>query len=102
MICTLTARRLKPGGFEDFKAAFEGAVEGIPDEVNERWRNVYVCRDVTDEDVALSFGFFDGTLEELREIQSRYESETPSASAEGLVEDVLLDGSYEVVAEFTP
>jgi len=105
MICTLTARRLNPGAYDAFRAAFERiGVEEVPDEIAKRWNRVYVCRDVTDEDVALTFGFFDGTLEELREIQGgSTEGRGPQGGAlDEHVQDVLLDGSYEVLQEITP
>ena len=104
MICTLTARRLKPGGFDAFRAAFEKAgVEDVPEEIIKRWSRVYVCRDVTDEDVALTFGFFDGTLDELREIQQAGSERGPQSSeVASHVEEILLDGSYEVREELTP
>ena len=98
MICTLTARRVKPGQADEFKSAFESVIEETPDDLLKRWPNVYVCRDVADKDVVLSFGLFDGTLEELREIQSG-ETGDPSDAVADLVEEVLLDGSYEVVEE---
>jgi hypothetical protein len=44
--------------------------KSTPEDVLERWSQVYVCRDVSDGNVILSFGLFDGTLDELREIQS--------------------------------
>jgi hypothetical protein len=105
MICTLTARRLKPGTFEPFREAFEKAgVEDVPQEIVKRWSGVYVCRDVSDENVALTFGFFEGTLEELREIQRQAKggprSETGPMAPH--IEEVLLDGSYEVLDEITP
>jgi hypothetical protein len=102
MICTLTARRVQGGRTDDFATAFKQGVDDIPDDVRKRWTNVYVCRDVTDENVILSFGFFDGTLEELREIQARYDRDAQVATLEPLVASVLLDGSYEVIEELTP
>ena len=101
MICTLTARRIKAGAGEDFRAAFESAVEGTPEEILKRWMQVYVCRDVTDENVILSFGFFDGSVEELREIQAQQEGESPPEAIASYVEEVLLDGSYQVIDEMT-
>lgn len=102
MICTLTARRVNPGAEEEFRAAFEGSVQEIPDEISKRWKQVYVCRDVTDENVILSFGFFDGTVDELREIQSQADREGQLAKLSPHVQEVLLDGSYEVIEEITP
>jgi hypothetical protein len=102
MICTLTARRLKPGATGDFKAAFEQAAGKMPDDMKGRWTTVYVCRDVTDDHVLLTFGLFNGTVDELREIQAQAGDEAPAAAVGDLVEGVLLDGSYEVLAELTP
>lgn len=100
MICTLTARRLKPGSFDAFRAQFDTIEAATPPEILRRWTNVYVTQDVTDPDVALTFGFFDGTLDELREIQGV--DPGPPAAVGDLVEEILLDGSYAVVAEMTP
>ena len=67
MICTLTARRLKPGAYEQFRAAWD---PGDTDaDVLARWRTIYHCRDVRDPDVVISFGLFDGSLEDLRAAQ---------------------------------
>ena len=100
MICTLTARRLKPGAYDAFRAAWGGSDEGLPEEVREHWRRIYHVRDVADENVVISFGFFDGTLEQLREIQSRLRDAQVDQIAPQ-VEEVLLDGSYEVIEELT-
>ncbi len=103
MICTLTARRLNPGQAAQFKVAFERAGEGAPEGVMKRWKKIYICRDVADPDVVLSFGLFDGTVEELREIQSSMGGEDERVSEfDQYVAEVLLDGSYEVVDEITP
>jgi hypothetical protein len=102
MICTLTARRLKPGTYEDFRSAWGGGTtEGERPEGSERWRRVYHCRDVDDENVVVSFGLFDGTLDELREAQSGMGREEQVSSVASYVEETLLDGSYEVVEELT-
>ena len=102
MICTLTARRLRSGTEEEFRAAFEGAVDTMPDEVLQRWSRVFVCRDVRDPDVLLTFGLFDGTLEELRAIQGQPEREAQLDAIAPTVDEVLLDGSYEVIRDITP
>jgi hypothetical protein len=100
MICTLTARRLRPGAYDDFRSAW-GPTDERP-EGAEKWTRVYHCRDVTDENVVVSFGFFEGTLDELREAQEKYGREEQLSQLEPYVEEVLLDGSYEVVEELTP
>jgi hypothetical protein len=67
----------------------------------ERWSRVYHCRDVEDENVVVSFGFFEGDLEDLRETQERMGRENQVSSIEPYVEETLLDGSYEVIEELT-
>ena len=70
--------------------------------MNRRWTRVYVCRDVTDEDVVLTFGFFDGRLDELGAVQERAGRDTLVERLAPDVDDVLLDGSYEVINEIAP
>ncbi len=100
MICTLTARRLKPGGYGAFREAWDDPGK-ISEEDRRRWTRVYNMRDVTAEDVVTSFGFFDGTLEQLREVQQRYGREAEVERIAPHVDEVLLDGAYEVVEEIT-
>jgi hypothetical protein len=103
MICTLTARRLTAGSEDAFRAAFQEMNDSLPEEVLKRWKQVYICRDVTDSNVILAFGLFDGTLDELREIQTSAGGEEARVEPmANLVEAVLLDGSYEVIEQMTP
>jgi hypothetical protein len=96
MICTLTARRLKSGAYDEFRSAWD--VGGVP----EGWKHVYHCRAVDDPEVVLSFGLFDGTLEELRAAQARLGRDSQVDRISAHVDQVLLDGSYEVVEELMP
>jgi hypothetical protein len=93
MICTLTARRLKPGGYEAFRSAWN------PGDVPSGWTRIYHCRDVADPDVVLSFGLFDGTLDELREAQRQLGRGEQVDRIRPHIQQVLLDGSYEVIEE---
>jgi len=97
MICTLTARRLKPGSYESFRSAWHPSdIEAVQ---RAGWRRMYHCRDVADPDVVISFGLFDGTLEELREAQQEMDRAAQVDRIGPHVQDVLLDGSYEVIEE---
>ena len=98
MICTLTARRLKPGAYDDFRAAWGRGHDERPD-LAERWNPVYLTRDVSDENVVLAFGMFNGTLEELRAVQEEYGYGDRRSEVDGFVEEVLLDGAYEVIEQ---
>jgi hypothetical protein len=98
MICTLTARRLKPGSYDDFMDVWHQrpddhrAAEAVA-----KWNPVYATRDVNDENVVVSFGFFHGSLEELRAAQEASSYAEAARSWDQYVEEVLLDGAYEVV-----
>jgi heme-degrading monooxygenase HmoA len=97
MLCALTVRKLKPGAMEDFKRAF------IPDDDMEApagWKRFYAVRNVDDENEVITFGFFDGTLEDLRAGQrGSGDYDQRRAAADELVESVGADGVFEVVEE---
>ncbi|MBV9193116.1 MAG: hypothetical protein JO168_03145 [Solirubrobacterales bacterium] len=95
MICTLTARRLKPGAYDQFRSAWD--VGGVP----MGWKHIYHCRDLEDTGVVISFGLFDGTPNELRDAQARLGRRAQVERIGSHVEEVLLDGSYEVVEHLT-
>lgn len=97
MLCALTVRKLKPGSFEDFKQAFMPP-EGV--EAPAGWKRFYALRNAADENEVITFGFFDGTLEELRAGQeSGGEYDRRRAATDELVESVGADGIFEVVEE---
>jgi hypothetical protein len=95
MICTLTARRLKPGAYDEFRAPWGAGVVEQP-EVASKWDPVYMTRDVNDENIVVAFGFFNGSLDELRQAQKEYGAVGRMAP---YVDEVLLDGAYEVIEE---
>lgn len=100
MICALTARRITEGKADEFIEQFGGGGEDLPAEVRERFTGVYACTDVNDPDVVLTFGLFDGTIEEFRELQSSESRTEQLENIDPLIEDILVDGSFEVVREF--
>ena len=97
MICTLTARRLKPGTYEQFRKTW--GPRDAPPAGAERWNPVYVCRDVSDENVVLTFGMFQGSLDELRAAQRELDDDAQIQAVAPTVEQVLFDGAFEVVEE---
>lgn len=100
MLCALTVRKLKPGKFEEFRKAMPPPERA---EVAENWKQFYALRNVDDENEVITFGFFDGTLEELRASQEEdvegggYRERR--AATEELVESIGADGVFEVVEE---
>jgi hypothetical protein len=97
MFCALTVRKLKPGAMEQFKQAF------IPDDDTQApagWKRFYAIRNVADENEIATFGFFDGTLEELRASQQDNDAyDRRRTAADEFVESVGTDGIFEVVEE---
>ena len=96
MLCALTVRKLKPGTMEQFREAF------VPDDDMEApsgWKRFYAIRNVADENEIVTFGFFDGTLDELRAGQDSGEYDARRAVADEFVESVGADGIFEVVED---
>lgn len=97
MLCALTVRKLKPGAMEDFRSAFApDDMSSVPD----GWKRFYALQNVNDENEIVTFGFFDGTIEELRASQAADgEYERRRAEADQYVESVGADGVFEVIDE---
>jgi hypothetical protein len=98
MICALTVRKLKPGTFEQFREAFMGRMEEDPPEGFVRFD---MLRNSEDPDEVISFGFFDGTPEKLREVAAKEGYGEQLERIAPFVESVGADGLYEVVEERT-
>ena len=98
MLCFLTHRRLKPGSFDQFRAAWEG--DGPPGGMAGR---AYHVRSLEDPDEVISFGLFDLTPADLE----RMKQDTAGGEAEArrqermapFVERTGVDGIFEVVEE---
>jgi hypothetical protein len=100
MLCFLTARRLKPGSYERFRRAWE------PGTWPEGFLRAYHVRDSADPDRIVSFGLFEGTMEDYRRLRAdedagRVEERRQREIAE-VVDEVLLDGVFEVLEEVVP
>jgi hypothetical protein len=98
MLVALTVRKLKPGSYDAFRAAWEG--DGTPPP--EGWVRAYHVRNVNDPDEVISFGFFDGSLEELRAGQTAEDYAGVRRKTAEFEEAIGADGLYEVLEELTP
>jgi hypothetical protein len=97
MICALTVRHLQPGTFEDFRAAF--MTHARPEAAPAGWVRFDMVRGVSDADEVVCFGFFDGTLEELRASGQEGYAEQQAAIAP-FVASVGTDGFFDVVEDY--
>ena len=96
MICALTVRKLKPGTFDEFKEAFMGSEADVPEDMP-AGSQFFMIRNTKDPDEVISFGIFDGTVEELR-ASSAYEGyDEQMEKIKPFIESVGADGMYEVV-----
>jgi hypothetical protein len=91
MLCALTVRKLKPGTFEEFRSNFWTAEQPPPG----NWTEFSMLRNIDDESEVVTFGFFDGTREELERSQDEQGYSDRVASVEPLVESVVAGGIYD-------
>ncbi len=96
MIVMFTARRLKPGAWEQFRQAWDPGDVRPPG-----FQRAYHARNIRDEDEVISFGVFDMTQEDYRRWQSESESEERSRvdRLSAFVENEPVSGVYEVIDE---
>jgi heme-degrading monooxygenase HmoA len=99
MIVMFTARRLKPGAWEQFRRAWEGSGERPPG-----LQRAYHARNVRDEDEVISFGIFDMSLEDYRSWHAEAGSEELRRVDEvsAFVANEYVSGAYEVIDTVEP
>jgi hypothetical protein len=97
MLVMFTARRLKPGSWEEFRRAWDPG-EGPPPPGLVR---AYHARNIRDEDEVISFGIFDITEEQYRSWRAEAdEQETRRVSQlSAFVQSEPVSGVYEVIEE---
>ena len=94
MIVMLSARRLKPGSWDQFRRAWDPG-EAPPPGI----QRAYHARNIRDEDEIISFGIFDMTEEEYhrwREEADAQENQRVDALS-AFVENEHVAGVYEVI-----
>jgi hypothetical protein len=96
MLCALTVRQLKPGTAEQFVEAFTPSTGDAPPS---GWKRFHAIRDLNDENRIVTFGFFDGTIEELNSSQDDHGYEERRDKAGEFVENVIVNGVFEVLVD---
>ena len=96
MIVMFTARRLKPGAWEQFRQAWDPGDEPPPG-----LKKAYHARNIRDEDEVISFGLFDMSIEEYRSWREREDAQENRRvdQMSAFVESEHVSGVYEVVDE---
>lgn len=96
MIVMFTARRLKPGAWEQFRQAWDPGEERPPG-----FKRAYHARNIRDEDEVISFGLFDMSMDDYRswrEQQDAQENQRVDRMST-FVQNEHVSGVYEVVDE---
>lgn len=98
MLCAHTVRKLKPGTFEQFAEAFRPD----RDEAPAGWVRFHMLRGISDQDEVVTFGFFDGTMEELNQSQDDEGYKDRVEAVAPFVDSVVANGLYEIVLHWGP
>ena len=89
----LTARKLKPGTYDEWREAW-GSVDGPSG------ATAYICRNVNDPDEIVAFGMIEATREELMAMRPQGDAEEAREAAMAPhIESIGTDGIYEVIDE---
>jgi hypothetical protein len=96
MVCALTVRSLRPGTLAQFKEAFL-AGEGPPP----GFVRFNMLRNRSNPDEVICFGFFDGTVDQLRQAAADFGYEQQLARIAPFVERIGTDGLFEIVEDWT-
>ena len=93
MLCAHTVRRLKPGTYEEFKDAFFPEAGDAPT----GWVRFHALRNLSNENEVVTFGFFDGSLEDLERSQADADFDERRQAIDQYVDEVIANGVYEIV-----
>lgn len=96
MIIMFTARRLKPGAWEQFRRAWDPGEERPPG-----FQRAYHARNIRDEDEVISFGMFDMAMEDYRRWRDEADAQEIQRvdHVSAFVENEHVSGVYEVIDE---
>jgi heme-degrading monooxygenase HmoA len=94
MIVMFSARRLKPGAWEQFRRAWDPGEAPPPG-----FQRAYHARNIRDEDEIISFGLFDMTEEDYRRWRQESDAEETQRvdRLSAFVKNEYVSGVYEVI-----
>ncbi|HEX8855757.1 MAG TPA: hypothetical protein VF752_09145 [Thermoleophilaceae bacterium] len=94
MIVMFSARRLKPGAWEQFRQAWEPGDAKPPG-----FQRAYHARNIRDEDEVISFGLFDMSKDDYHRWREEADAQETHRvdRMSAFVENELVSGVYEVI-----
>ena len=98
MLVFFSARRLKPGSWDQFRRAWQPEGD-LPEGV----RAIYHARNLKDPDEVISFGLFEGDQDTVAQVRGDEDAELRRQDAmAAFTQNVPLEGVYEVIEEIKP
>ena len=97
MYSALTLRKLKPGSYENWRKAWGGSDEEMPEGVE-----AYILRSLNDPDEIIALGLFEGELEQIRATMDPDAERARQEAMAPFIESVGADGIYEVIERIGP
>ena len=99
MLVFFTARRLKPGAWEQFRRAWDPGDNPPPG-----FQQAYHARNIRDEDEVISFGLFDLTKDDFHKWRGEAEEQERArvGAISAFVENEHAAGVYEVIETVDP
>jgi heme-degrading monooxygenase HmoA len=97
MIVMFSARRLKPGAWEQFRSAWDPGDAPPPG-----FQHAYHARNIRDEDEVISFGMFDMTEQDYRQWREEADAQENQRvdRMSAFVEHEYVSGVFEVIDTF--
>jgi len=94
VIVMFSARRLKPGAWEQFRQAWEPGDDKPPG-----FQRAYHARNIRDEDEVISFGLFDMSKDDYHRWREEADAQETHRvdRMSAFVENELVSGVYEVI-----
>jgi heme-degrading monooxygenase HmoA len=99
VIVMFSARRLKPGAWEQFRRAWDPGEAKPPG-----FQRAYHARNIRDEDEVISFGLFEMGIDDYRRWREEADAQETRRvdRISAFVENEYVSGVYEVVDEYEP
>lgn len=92
MIAALTVRKLKPGTYDEWRAAWQGDDDDMPEGAE-----VYILRNKKDPDEIIAFGLVEGNMDEIMAGMDPAVEEARQEAMAPYIESVGADGIYDVI-----
>jgi hypothetical protein len=92
--CALTVRKLKPGTYDEWRQAWwpeSETTEDMPD------GEVFIVRNLKDENEIIAFGLFTGDLEEFEKTMDPETEKKRKDAMAPFIDSIGADGIYEVI-----